>query len=884
MPQPLIPWEVCVFPEEIQSELNRRKSNRGFNYINNVEGEWDNIDGDWKSYRGPMSSWVRFCSNGAGKLNPYEGTEYYDKQGFILFGGKNFYSGYGFWREESDRKDSIIGYMPDGSPHFIDNNIVLSNFPIHVPPPEIERINVTIQKELYRRATIEWTCFSAKQLEYMTPYFLVPGISCVLEWGWNHFDPTSLLDLDNISKIKEYWKNPYPLYNKHILKSNGNYDVLMGIVTHFEWSIDTNKIKCKTEITSKDRIYAGLPIETSIVEDLDKNNTNTDNGTNSTNILDSLKTFVLTSLPNIKTISTASDPLNIVIKTQIESTQVSVEQLSPISQLASYLQEEYPLEDKWKKILYGVFYGRDFQEEDIKTTAPKINLGFGGINITASPAKTRAITTDSSEFQSLQYDNKDKDFDRREPNKHVWISMDLLVEILNFHSDKLKGVDDDPMFKIEIDDCVISGHPNLISTNGYKVLIPNSEAPKYFYGAWGSANLNGDELEEYYKLGTSDGKFDRPTFPSNKKDLNKNLLADWKLSKVCKPFGKTVHRDNLDILINKLRYSKLGNSETYEFPFSKDTDAGVNSTMYPRRYSGHLKNIYFNVAEFQSIIQDSSIKTFKDVIDKVLSVISAECGNFWDFKLVNSTGKYVTKNNKKIAAMKIVDNRFVYSANRGKVYTFDYYDSESLIQNIRFVPTLSNSQAIRTIYAETNNKDKKITIADNNELLDYQFKDRLFLDEEVKNKESAPKTKLSSAYFALLNNLQSAIPPEGAFQMTSKTSGGEIIVKRLAIPNGGSDVLKLLLDDGDTENNPKYLGIMPGIQAQITIQGIGGLRTFMMFLIKNLPEPYSHKNIVFRIIDLNESIENGMWTTTITAGIIPLRKRIKERLGIDENI
>ena len=56
----------------------------------------------------------------------------------------------------------------------------------------------------------------------------------------------------------------------------------------------------------------------------------------------------------------------------------------------------------------------------------------------------------------------------------------------------------------------------------------------------------------------------------------------------------------------------------------------------------------------------------------------------------------------------------------------------------------------------------------------------------------------------------------------------------------------------------------------------------MMFLVRNLPEPYSHNNIVFRINDIKDSVTSSGWTTTISAGIIPLRDYIKERLGIDD--
>ena len=124
-----------------------------------------------------------------------------------------------------------------------------------------------------------------------------------------------------------------------------------------------------------------------------------------------------------------------------------------------------------------------------------------------------------------------------------------------------------------------------------------------------------------------------------------------------------------------------------------------------------------------------------------------------------------------------------------------------------------------------------------------------------------------------MRELQQISPCGGSYQITTDT-----ICRRLAMP--ATDIQQLLLDDGDEDNNPKYTGIMPGIQATFTIQGIGGLRTFMMFLCRGLPEPYSDKNIIFRIVDVQETVESGKWTTQITAGVIPLREHIKARLGI----
>jgi hypothetical protein len=269
----------------------------------------------------------------------------------------------------------------------------------------------------------------------------------------------------------------------------------------------------------------------------------------------------------------------------------------------------------------------------------------------------------------------------------------------------------------------------------------------------------------------------------------------------------------------------------------------------------------------------SDIQTYFQLVEKLVEGINSACGMFWDLRLVSALGD-TTIGPSDPAPMKIVDYKFMSFSNRGKVWSFDYYDADSLLLGIGFKPTLSNAQAIRSIYAQTNNPSgKKTTITNGeNELLDYHFTDRLKLGE---NTSDAPTPKADTSGFDdTMRSLQQVEPPaDGSYQITTADK-----VYRLAIP--ANDIQLLLLDDSDEENNPKYTGIMPGIQATFTIQGIGGLRTFMMFLVRNLPEPYSEKNIVFRIVNIEESLEPGNWTTTITAGVIPLRDSIKARLGI----
>ena len=885
IPAPIIPWQPSTFPDAIVEELNRRKVNRSFKYINESGGVWGK-DGEWSKYKGPMTPWVRFCSNGVGR----EWEKYRDKQtgeriplqtgikkGFVLFGGKNFYNEYGFVKNTNGTPESIIGYLPDGiQTHTIDNNFDSSQYPIHVPSPEIEKITVTIQKELFRRASVEWTCFSKAQLEYMTPYFLVPGISCILEWGWNHFDPASLLNLTDIGELKRFNDNPYPLYNKHILKSKGNYDLLLGRITQFEWEVSGNKFKCKTEITSKDRIYAGLSLGSNIVVNTNEKEEFLPRGT--------LYEFITNSLPLFKQVPTVKggDPATI----------------PELTNVINYIKKHFPEKktdpnfrsngSTWKDYVYGIFYGRD--QEEIKKLDSEVN--------------------------------KLDDFDHKSNKSDLWLNLGLVIEIINYFVWSIKAFKNDEMFRIDIDDVVISGHPNLISADGSVLLIPNAEAPKYFNGLYGNElkdiSIIGETIKNLF-VGSSQSLLNqlrnidfsnitpknltendikkREDDLAHSKDLSildnctkiisvgnrknskkQHKLADYRLNRICRQSISGALRDNLDELINKIRYENiLKIAPEFEFPFLYNRDSETGSKPYPARYSGYLKNLYVNIECLKKIVKEAT--TYTEFIDKLLRDISKSAGSFWDLRLVDATGQHDIPDGSP-ATMKIVDYRFIETANTGTPFTFDYFDADSLLLGVGFKPILSDAQAIRTIYANTNRTDKNVIVVnDTNELLDYKFRDRLAEDDIIKGDKSPT---LNREFADTMRRLQQIKTGHNSYQMTNRGSDGKIIIRRLAIP-GVVGLLELLLDDGDEEFNPKYTGIMQGIQANFTIQGIGGLRTFMMFLVRNLPEPYSHENVIFRIVDVQEVVEAGKWITTITAGLIPLREHIKERLGLPSN-
>jgi len=876
---PLLPWEPHVFPKEIQMELRRRSMNRGLNPVQSFQVDWTD-DHSWMDYRGPMSAWVRVCSNGAGpeKANP-------PMRGFVFYGGKDFFSSYGFTDKvisfntpkANEPNKTILGYTVHGSAHILDNDKT-NDHPIHVPNPEIERITATIQKEILRRARIEWTCFSFKQLEYMTPYFLVPGITCIIEWGWNHFNPLSLLQLDKDQQLREYFNNPYPLYTENILMSKGNYEVIIGTITNFEWSIEGNKIKCVTEVTSKDRLYAGIPIRGNLVradEELtEKSSTEKTKSPHDseTGVLDSFKRFVVDYVERFKDLPDKTKDGDAIVNYYIS-------ERNPLHGFIQFLKERHP--NNYKDYLFGIFYGRDEKWVSVS----KSYGGYASAKIGIIPEGN--LRTKQEKVLDDEYANKEKDFDAANPRADLWLNMGLVMELMNFFGcSSLKGFNNESLFLVDVDDCIISAHPNLISTDGDILLIPNAMAPKYHTGQYGAAATRGDI--PYEKL-MQPASQKMPIVNADELEKIKNdpkptlKWANYRMRRVLlQGANYGILRDDLSQLINAHRY-KFGNPRgDFEFPFTGDymVEEGGELRVYEAWFTGFFKNLYLNTKVLKELVQNKDIVTLKDLVEAIFAKINQAAAGFWKFKLTGATGRSSSKG---LATMKVIDENLTQlTSNVGEVFTFDYNAADGLIQQLNFRPMLSNAQAIRTIYAQTNLENKqRVVMSGQNELLDYKFKDRLFMDANKSQNKEEPSVFTNNSYKETMAKLQSVDPLDKCFQMTTKDKKTQKkVIFRLAIPPSHEEILYLLLDDDDRNHNPRYTGIMPGIQAEITIQGIAGIRTFSVFRIRGLPEPYSEREIVFRVINCNDTVQNGQWTTQIVAGILPLRAYFCSKLRL----
>ena len=458
------PWAPHPIPSWLIKEFTRRQKDIGFEYpaANNTVTWSEN--GTWQNYKGPMTAWARLFSNGTGKISYNSRSARRD--GFALYGGQGFDDAFGFYKNSSGNisNQTILGYDSKGEPHTLDltndgNLVSFSNKLIndqrttqkYLPAPGIVSIDSVIQKERIRKVTINWKCYGFAQLEYMTPYFLTPKISMVVEFGWNHFNPESLLFLkdegDNLEKLKELFLNKgYLLYDDNIKNSFGLYDVTMGYITGFDFSSqDGVTFDCKTEIMSKHANYSGVQV---------KNAANISSDQNKSIIQSSFPEFLekrLTKLPNcIEKKKSFRDPLD------------SEEEKAARGSDATFFFNRFP------------FY-MDTSATPVAKPEDRIFIG-----------RKREY-----EDSALMQEVKEYDWDAKD-QKDVWVTMGFLVELANVFFEReisIKYKDDDKkqkelfsLYNINIDDVKIGAHPNLISTDGNILLIPNADSPKFNIG------------------------------------------------------------------------------------------------------------------------------------------------------------------------------------------------------------------------------------------------------------------------------------------------------------------------------------------------------------------------------------------------------------------
>jgi len=389
-------FELSQIEDFVQAEFNQRSKNIGFDYGT----------GNYAQYKGPRSAWVRVCSN---RQDTERGLF-----GFIMYGVNGFDDTYGF---QKNTPGTVLGYDVNGKEHRVNE----SSFK-HRPTPGVTGLDVDLGGGAgkFRKVSIKWQCWSAEQLDYLESYFMLPTLSIFVEWGWNNYDPTSLLNLSKIDGIYSTWekaKNNGDQKNtpgepglksitsnedfikEKLKKSSGNYDFSLGRIVDYSYTLRSDGgYDVTTVIANPSQLYTAFSTKDSTI--IQKNELRK-------NILDYFK----------------SDFSRIVELVERGGSKKSGDK--PIINV----NEEYGPEDR-------AFYGP-------RNNTPK------------KPNSFELFSTDTS----------------------FWISFGLVIDIVNYFYSQYDVTNNIPHYTFVIKNSIICAHANLKSTDKNVLLIPNAHAP-----------------------------------------------------------------------------------------------------------------------------------------------------------------------------------------------------------------------------------------------------------------------------------------------------------------------------------------------------------------------------------------------------------------------
>jgi len=113
------------------------------------------------------------------------------------------------------------------------------------PRPTITLFNVKEgQDQISKEANLNITAFSIEQLELIQQYFMEPGYSLFVEWGWNTEKGVGgLIKSDSVATIKDEVGNSAltdTALQKKREESNGDYDCFFGFITGGEVTSEGN--------------------------------------------------------------------------------------------------------------------------------------------------------------------------------------------------------------------------------------------------------------------------------------------------------------------------------------------------------------------------------------------------------------------------------------------------------------------------------------------------------------------------------------------------------------------------------------------------------------------------------------------------------------------
>jgi len=776
------------------------------------------------------------------------------------------------------------------------------------PMAGLKSINTQIKggTKALKQITVNWTCWDFETLTELTPYFLHPGATVAVEFGWmwpGHTPDNTVYDnwkqinsseIDNITEAV-------------IEKGRGNQEMLYGLVSNFNWTgRDDGGFDCTTTLVSPASNIFGESVgdtekaETFEFSDEMKNQIRAKRSKfkwRSWEQYDFNKSDVGKTSLNLESAENKVDDKSIVnVPPRIFFDGLRDELLDLVTTGASGRQVD-STSKYYDTILTEEVRNVDIEGQDDSFLGPYVSYGWFEDNIL-----NRFVARVDRDDNIVNY--------IRSVN-HVGGGTAQIYQSVKVRNDSA----------------------NLLTMNAQEVIIPG-QFP---------FDLDFDEVEKVEKDLNK-----KPKVPKSDKDEVKGRFGMSKLAKrvaelpsfSTQKTGTKTSKLNPTDLLNENRGMNAGSDDDIsEFTSIKENAQNrinklTNEGGVDKREFGYLRNLLINV----KIIEEEFTKanTVEDGLQGLLDRISASCGNIWNFTIQTNDDGFsatVIEENSNVEPVRSLLENPSADINTGLpteeynhkgLLVFPTWRTNSIVHDQQMTSKIPSGMQTAVVYGR-NGSDVESMTSDNN--LETKGK-RLGEIFNIPGKEIAENISFKGMERILGNsdwdsagwgnNLQTNDPNIAGDGYSNEGLVGPLLLKKgnrtdidtsSMLKSYSQKQIRKVLDDGieydkkmvspdgysvgaDSKKEYRYLytklglmrknyksagmyflnnapdsiskttDVLVPLEFSITIDGTAGIYAGQCFTSSHIPQRYRDMT-VFQIVSVAHSIDNGSWKTTL---------------------
>lgn len=873
----------------VRNEFARREQNFGMYYTENGEfadnvGITDNGDGtftmqkefgdsyDDTIYRGPKAAWMRVISNAIGpdpdvkdgKIYGFEMHGWHGKNGGSSEDPVGFHEQYGFDKNSGQATDEAKTYLGRGwkgegkGAQMCRHEILEADFK-HRPSPGITSI-ASEDKEPgrnYREVTINFVVWSRNQLDYMDKYFFKLGVTICTEWGWNTYprngvvvDPTDLGK--NITKVEgsKIKKNPSLLEKvnkmreldeeKTVKLTNG--DIEDNVM--YRTGSGTGMIGLFT-----DPVYAN-------------NHLKKGKGNYSFHIgMVSNYSYSLREDGGYDCEVKVTSAAKMAAGLDNQATKVEKDKNS------DEREEHFKLfvETKLNEVLEG-----DTDPNEI----------WDGFDEGVDDIAEEIADPEFSQGRYFQFDQSISGKDTyHSDHEDSYITLGFLIAIVNRFFEKTSQETNIGTYKFEIESSRCCAHPNIKSTDGKVLLIPNMMSPRRNNKKSERETSYSDTVENDITSWVGKGENAESVLTIINASLNKkNPAGDLKSALERSP------RDNLHKVFGSAADALGKPNAVRPFP-----DFATVNGLPTLGYSGRISDLFVNYNIVRDAVSNGSNIT--EILKDILKKVSDAAGGVWDFDLVGPNTS--SPNNTEVA---IVDRRFPGMATsydlqkENQAYRFKSHLKNSIVKGMSLDVSVATEVAGMVVFSEPESEDEDDEdtddSGDNPQTSFYSRgrEDRLLKqckspDKTMRNKK-IKKPKEDKGFFqsvgesiGLLDD-EEDIEDEAKFIIGSPSVGTRWLADHdiECVDIDRERMVRSMKKDDNKLNCIKNNMPLDGCEISISLDGIEGIRLLDVFTCTGVPTHY-FMNGLWRTQSVSHNVSDNNWITEIKGEYIPSVKQ-----------